>query len=59
MAVLWWVRPWLSLLGVLPVWLTMLLLVLLSRREKELEAREAELRSLQDLGLEIGAELDA
>jgi len=59
MAVLWHVEPWLSLLGVLPVWLTLLLLILLSRREKALEMREAELRSLQDLGLEIGAELDA
>jgi signal transduction histidine kinase len=58
MAVLWWVRPWLSLLGVLPVWLTTILLVLLSRREKDLENREAEVRSLQDLGLEIGAELN-
>ncbi len=59
MAVLWHVDPWLSLLGVLPVWLSLLFLILLSRREKALEMREVELRSLQDLGLEIGSELEA
>ena len=59
MAVLWWVSPWLSLLGVIPIWVLILLLVQLSMRSQQLEARQEELRSLQDLGLEIGAELDA
>ena len=41
-----------------PLWLVLLLLQVLSRREQALAAGEAELRSLQDLGLEIGTELD-
>lgn len=59
MAILWWVAPWLSLLGVIPIWVLILLMVQLSKREQELEARQVELKSLQGLGLEIGAELDA
>jgi signal transduction histidine kinase/CheY-like chemotaxis protein len=58
MAVLWWVEPWLSILGVLPIWVLILLMVRLAKREAQLEARQAELRSLQGLGLEIGSELD-
>ncbi|HET9300122.1 MAG TPA: ATP-binding protein [Candidatus Polarisedimenticolaceae bacterium] len=58
MAVLWWVRPWLSVLGVLPIWVLILLMVRLAKREAQLEAGQAELRSLQGLGLEIGSELD-
>ncbi len=59
MAVLWWIRPALSLLGIVPIFLMVVLLQLLSRRERELELRQAELGPLQDLGFEIGAELDA
>ncbi len=58
MAVLWWVEPWLSVLGAMPLWIVMLLLVALSRREQQLALRERELESLQGLGLRIGSELD-
>jgi signal transduction histidine kinase len=59
MAVFWWVEPWLVLLGAIPIWSMIFLNVLLNRREQALERRETELHSLQDLGLELGAELEA
>jgi signal transduction histidine kinase/CheY-like chemotaxis protein len=59
MAVLWWIRPGLVVLGAGPLVVLVGLLVLLSRREQELEARQKDLASLQTLGLELGAELDA
>ncbi len=58
MAVLWSVRPVLFLLGALPLGLQLLVLIELSRREQQLEREHAELHSLQELGLRIGAELD-
>jgi len=58
MAVLWSVNPWLVFLGVLPVWTTLFMLTVHSRGEQTLDARDAELRSLQELGLELGRELD-
>ena len=58
-AVFWQLDPALVLLGVIPIWIVMMLLTELSRREAELLSREEELRSLQVLGLELGAELQA
>jgi signal transduction histidine kinase/CheY-like chemotaxis protein len=58
MAVFWSVKPWLVLLGVVPIWIFILVFIMLAIKEQELENRQAELRSLQGLGLEIGAELD-
>src|SRR4029079_19322488 len=58
MAVLWGGRPWLSVLGVLPIWALILLMVRLAKREAQLEAGQRELRSVQGLALESGSELD-
>jgi signal transduction histidine kinase/CheY-like chemotaxis protein len=58
MAVFWSVDPWLVFLGVVPIWLFVFVFITLSIKEGELENRQAELKSLQGLGLEIGAELD-
>ena len=58
MAVLWQVRPWLVLLGAIPIWVMGYMIARSNRHEGELEVRENELRSLQRLGLEIGTELD-
>src|SRR5262245_49700635 len=58
MAVFWTLKPWLVLLGVIPIWIFIFVFITLSIQEQELENRQAELRSLQGLGLEIGAELD-
>jgi len=58
MAVFWWVEPWLVVLGVVPIWSTILIIDMLNRRELALEERGHELQSLQGLGLELGAELD-
>lgn len=57
-AVFWSLRPALAILGIIPVWILALLVLMLSRREQALEARQDELRSLQEIGLEIGSELD-
>lgn len=59
MAVLWSVRPVLSVLGIIPLWIQALLVLLLARREQDLHVQQIELRSLQGIGLEIGSELDA
>ena len=58
MAVFWWIEPWLVMLGVVPIWSTILIISMLNRRELALEERGRELQSLQGLGLELGAELD-
>lgn len=58
MAVLWSVRPWLVVLGAIPIWTMIFLIHLLNRREQALWTRETELHSLQGLGLEIGSELE-
>jgi signal transduction histidine kinase/ActR/RegA family two-component response regulator len=58
MAVFWSIQPWLVLLGVIPIWILIFVFILLSIKEQELENRQTELKSLQGLGLEIGAELD-
>jgi two-component system NtrC family sensor kinase len=59
MAIFWWIRPWLIPIGFLPLGVQILSLYQLSRRENEYVAQEAQLRSLQELGLEIGSLLDA
>ncbi|MCP3981277.1 MAG: response regulator [bacterium] len=59
MAIFWRVSPWLVPLGVIPIWIMAYIVRLLNQREQSLESRENELQSLQGLGLEIGAELDA
>jgi signal transduction histidine kinase/ActR/RegA family two-component response regulator len=58
-AVFWQLDPALVPLGVIPIWALMMLLTELSRREQELRTRQEELHALQDLGLELGSELDA
>lgn len=58
MAVLWGIEPWLAALGAIPTWTMFFLVQMLSRRENALQAREVELHSLQNLGLEMGAVLD-
>ncbi len=57
-AVFWSIRPALAILGIIPVWILVMLVLALSRREQQLENQQAELRSLQEIGLEIGSELD-
>ncbi len=57
-AVLWSVSPVLSVLGIIPIWILIGLVSLLNRGEQALETQRAELKSLQELGLEIGSELD-
>ncbi|ANM31942.1 hypothetical protein ABI59_23820 [Acidobacteria bacterium Mor1] len=58
LALFWTINPWLLTLGIAPIGLLLLLLMMLSRREQELERHQADLDSLQGLGLEIGSELD-
>ena len=58
LALFWSINPWLFILGIAPIALQLMLLMLLSRREQELESNQADLDSLQGLGLEIGSELD-
>jgi len=58
MTALWQLRPWLVLLGAIPIWVMGHMIARANRHESELEVRENELRSLQRLGLEIGSELD-
>lgn len=59
MAVLWWVNPWLAVLAALPPGLLVFVLAELSSHEQQLEREQAQLKSLQGLGLEIGSELDS
>lgn len=58
LAALWRYEPWSVALGLAALGLQTLLLRRLGEREAELEREQGELRSLQDLGLRIGAELD-
>ncbi len=58
-AVFWSVQPALAALGIIPAWILLVLVLLVSRREQELESRQDELRSLQEIGLEIGSELES
>ncbi len=58
MAALWSLWPPLVVLALLPLWILPTLLALLGRREQDLEAHRDELRSLQQLGLELGGQLD-
>jgi len=58
MAIFWVIHPALILLIALPVFGVSLLLARLAGKERNLEVSASELHSLQNLGLELGKELD-
>lgn len=58
MALTWFSSPWLLAVAALPLTLLFLLLSRLEKREISLEKRQQELQSIQELGLEVSAQLD-
>jgi signal transduction histidine kinase/CheY-like chemotaxis protein len=58
MAALWTLYPPLAILATVPIGILFLSLITLSKKETALTIRQSELASLNDLALEIGAELD-
>lgn len=58
MAALWTLYPLLAVFSTVPVVILFLSLITLSKKESALKIRQAELASLNDLALEISAELD-
>lgn len=59
MAVCWSVHPLALAIPVVPLTLVFLLLARLERREDDLRTRQAELQAIQELGLQVSAQLDA
>ncbi len=58
MASLWTLYPPLAVLSTVPIAILFLSLITMSKKESALTIRQAELASLNDLALEIGAEID-
>ncbi len=56
---LWTARPWYAAAGAAAPFMVMFLIIELARREQQVEREHAALGSLQELGLEIGAELES